>query len=152
MDMNDVFTRLNMLLGGAAALMSYLLGVHWYVFAAYFVLQAVDYCTGSAKAKAKGEESSSKGMQGIKKKVYYWVLIGLSFLAPYVLIHAIKDLFGVDLTVIAYVGWFTTLTMFINECRSILENLYELGVPVTGFLTKGLEIAEKALKKEDDPD
>lgn len=149
--MENVFTRLNMLLGGAVTLLTYLLGAHWYVFVAYLVLNIADYLTGSAKAKHKGEENSSKGMEGIKKKVYYWVLIALAFLAPWVLIHAIQDLFGIDLSAIAYVGWFTMLTMFINEARSILENLYELGVPLTGFLTRGLEVAENALNKDKEP-
>ena len=33
----------------------------------------------------------------------------------------------------------------INECRSILENLYQLGVSIPQVLIKGLEIANKVI-------
>lgn len=149
--MENVFTRLNMLLATSVTVLTYLLGAHWYVFVAYMCLNILDYFTGSAKARRNKEVSSSRGMDGIKKKVYYWVLIALAFLAPWVLATAIHDMMGVDLSMLMSIGWFTMLTMFINEVRSVLENLVELGVEVPKVLVKGLDTAEKALNsKEED--
>ncbi|MCI9064191.1 MAG: phage holin family protein [Clostridia bacterium] len=44
-------------------------------------------------------------------------------------------------------GWFTLVCLIINETRSIIENLLEIGIKVPGFLIKGLDIYEKIIEK-----
>ena len=46
---------------------------------------------------------------------------------------------------IAFIGWFVLATFIINEIRSIIENLIEIGVDCSEVLTKGLEVASKKL-------
>ena len=45
------------------------------------------------------------------------------------------------------IGWFTLGMFIINEIRSILENLVEIGVDVPIWLIKGLEVADKKINK-----
>ena len=56
-------------------------------------------------------------------------------------------LIGVDLSFVVIFGWFTLAVYLVNEIRSILENLVEMGVKVPSFLIKGLEVTEKAIDK-----
>ena len=44
-------------------------------------------------------------------------------------------------------GWFTLVCLIINETRSIIENLLDIGIKVPGFLIKGLDIYEKIIEK-----
>ena len=43
-------------------------------------------------------------------------------------------------------GWFTLTCLFINEARSIIENLVEIGIKVPNFLKNGLEIYNKIIQ------
>ena len=45
------------------------------------------------------------------------------------------------------IGYFTLATMFINELRSIIENLIESGINVPTILTKGLSVIEDKLEQ-----
>ncbi len=45
-----------------------------------------------------------------------------------------------------FFGWFTLVCLIINETRSIIENLVEIGINVPSFLIKGLEIYEKIIE------
>ena len=54
-----------------------------------------------------------------------------------------------DFSFMEFIGWFTLGCLLINEIRSILENLVESGLHVPKLLTKGLDVAEKLLDKED---
>ena len=42
-------------------------------------------------------------------------------------------------------GWFTLACLIINESRSIIENLIEIGIDVPIFLKKGLETYENII-------
>ena len=44
------------------------------------------------------------------------------------------------------IGWWVLAMLIINEARSILENLVELGVKVPEVLIKGLAITEKLIE------
>ena len=50
---------------------------------------------------------------------------------------------NINIEFINLFAWFTLACLIINEARSILENLVELGIKVPVFLTKGLEIYQK---------
>ena len=45
-----------------------------------------------------------------------------------------------------FFGWFTLGCLAINEARSIIENLVEIGINVPNFLVKGLEVAENKIE------
>ena len=45
-------------------------------------------------------------------------------------------------------GWFTLANLTVNEVRSILENIVEMGYKVPEFLIKGLAVTEKLINSK----
>ena len=110
---------------------------------------ALDYLTGWIKAKYFLRDWNSKtGLQGIIKKVMYFVMIGTAFLIGWG-IREMGDTVGVNLEFAMLIGWYVTAVMLINELTSILENLYVImpeKVPV--WLIKTLKIADEKLENK----
>ncbi|MDE7204052.1 MAG: phage holin family protein [Lachnospiraceae bacterium] len=107
----------------------------------------IDYVTGWIKAKYFLKDWNSKtGLQGIIKKLLYFVMIGTAFLIGW----GIKEMgagAGVNLDFAMLIGWYVTAVMLINEFTSILENLYVImpeKVPV--WLIKTLKIADEKIE------
>lgn len=149
--MEKIIHKMNTLWGAAVALLASIFGEYWFLFAAFFVLNVVDYITGITKAKLSHTENSNKGAKGIIKKVGYWVVIALAFFIA-LSFEAMGKNIGIDLSFVELLGWFTLATFIINEIRSILENLVLIGVDVPQFLIKGLEVAAEAVEKATDID
>lgn len=149
----NVFTeKINVALGIAIAILSYILGDHWVLFVGFLALNVIDYITGYIKAKVTGKINSKKGADGALKKLGYWVMVMVSFLVV-VIFEEIGMVIGIDLSFTIMIGWFVLASLIINECRSIVENLYEVyGDKVPKILTNGLEIASKAIEKVADLD
>lgn len=145
----EVVDRYNVFVGAAVAALSAVLGVYWYLFTGYLVLNVLDWLTGWYRSRKLKQESSSVGLKGIVKKLGYWVIIILAFMLPDMFVNFAQDAFGVDLSVIICIGWLTLATLIVNEIRSILENLVECGYKVPHILVKGLAITEKMLEKAD---
>lgn len=148
MNFADAFIdKYNLFVGTVVALLSYLLGKHWILFAAYLALNVADWLTGWMKSRLKGTESSTVGLVGIVKKFGYWVMIGLSFGMSVIFVE-IGSVLGVDLQVTTLLGWITLATLIINELRSILENLVEAGYNVPVILTKGLAVVSNIISEQ----
>lgn len=139
---------LNALGGTIVAVLTAVFGTHWLLFVGFLVLNVVDYITGVRKSRLTGKDNSAKGVRGVWKKLGYWLMVLVAFLASAIFIEIGKTL-GIDLSVTTYIGWFTIASLIINELRSILENFVESGDNVPAVLTKGLEVAEQAINKED---
>lgn len=140
-----VFNRISTIISAICATITNILGVHWILFLGYLILNIFDYITGTIKSKINKEESSNKGLIGIIKKICYWILIGVSFLVSYLLVD-IGSCININLEFVMLFGWFTLTCLFINEARSIIENLVEIGIEVPDFLKNGLEIYNKILE------
>lgn len=139
---------INALGGTIVAVLTAVFGTHWLLFVGFLVLNVVDYVTGVRKSRLTGKDNSAKGVRGVWKKLGYWLMVLVAFLASAIFIEIGKTL-GIDLAVTAYIGWFTIASLIINELRSILENFVESGDNVPAVLTKGLEVAENAVSKEE---
>ena len=139
--------RYNMIVGAIVAILSYLLGEHWILFAAFALLNVADWITGWMKSRMAGKENSQAGWKGVFKKLGYWIMIMVAFGAGAVFIE-IGKVIGVDLGVTTLLGWFVLASLLINEIRSIIENFVEAGFDVPAILVKGLEVADKAINKE----
>lgn len=146
--MEKAIDTYNIIAGGVVALLTALFGAFWYIFAAYFVLNVVDWLTGWYKARRLKKESSAIGLRGIVKKLGYWIVILVAFLISKVFIALGADVLKVDLTFLTMLGWFTLATLLVNETRSILENLVECGYDVPEFLIRGLAITEKIINNK----
>lgn len=139
---------INALGGTIVAVLTAVLGTHWLLFVGFLVLNVIDYITGVRKSRLTGKDNSAKGVRGVWKKLGYWLMVLVAFLASAIFIEIGKTL-CIDLAVTAYIGWFTIASLIINELRSILENFVEAGDNVPAVLTKGLEVAENAVSKEE---
>lgn len=139
---------INALGGTIVAVLTAVLGTHWLLFVGLLVLNVIDYITGVRKSRLTGKDNSAKGVRGVWKKLGYWLMVLVAFLASAIFIEIGRTL-GIDLSITTYIGWFTIASLIINELRSILENFVEAGDNVPAVLTKGLEVAENAISKEE---
>ncbi|MCM1122387.1 MAG: phage holin family protein [Eubacterium sp.] len=143
----NVFTdRYNVIAGGIVAVLTAVFGTYWYVFAAFLVLNVIDWITGWVKANKKKEESSKVGAIGAVKKLGYWAMVLVAFLIASVFVHFGHDMLGLDLSFLHLIGWWVLAMLIVNEARSILENLVELGYKVPEVLIKGLAVTEKLIE------
>lgn len=140
-----IFNKISTTISVISTTFTSMFGIEWILFMGYLILNIVDYLTGTLKAKIKKVESSNKGLIGIIKKICYWILIGISFLISYLLMQLGSKL-NINLEFIMLFGWFTLACLIINESRSIIENLIEIGIDVPIFLKKGLESYENIIK------
>lgn len=138
----------NAVAGAVVAVLSYVLGEHWFLFVAFLALNVADWITGWMKSRMAGKENSVKGWQGVIKKLGYWIMVMVAFGASAVFIE-IGNTIGVDLGITSLLGWFVLASLIINEIRSILENFVEAGYNVPAILVNGLEVADKIVNKEE---
>lgn len=139
--------RYNLIVGTVVAVLSYLLGKNWWIFALFLVFNVIDWITGWMKSRLAGVENSNKGLTGIIKKFGYWLMILVSFLMSTAFI-GIGNVIGVNLQVTTLLGWFVLASLMVNELRSILENFVQAGYHPPEILTKGLAVASEIIDKE----
>lgn len=139
----------NAVVGTVVAVLSYVLGEHWMLFAAFLLLNVADWITGWMKSRMAGKENSVKGFQGVLKKLGYWLMIMVAFGAAAIFVEIGKAI-GIDLGVTTLLGWFVLASLIINEIRSILENFVEAGFNVPAILIKGLKVADKIINSDND--
>lgn len=138
--------KYNAIVGAIISVMTAIFGTYWYIFAAYLLLNVLDWLTGWYKARKKKEESSKVGLKGALKKLGYWAVILVAFVVAEVFVALGNDVLNVNLSFLTMIGWFTLAMLLVNEARSILENLVELGYKVPEILIKGLAITEKLIE------
>ena len=149
-EVTNVLDTYNMAVGAVVAVLSAIFGPHWYLFAAFLLLNVFDWLTGWYKSRKLKRESSSVGLAGIIKKLGYWIIIAVAFLMAYIFQMMGQDIFKIDLSFLLLLGWFTLACLLINEIRSILENLVECGYNVPNILIRGLAVTEKLLSNTED--
>lgn len=138
----------NATIGAVVAFLTFIFGEHWVLFALFLLFNVIDYLTGWMKSRLNKKENSVKGWQGVLKKLGYWIMIMIAFAAS-VLFIEIGNTLGIDLGITTLLGWFVLASLAINELRSIVENLVESGYNIPNVLTKGLEVADKLVNKEE---
>ena len=112
-----------------------------------FVVMLIDYISGMSKAYISGEWSSKVGFRGIVKKVGYIGVVIVAAVMDWVLYSGLKGV-GVNIEMSYYLGLIVVIWLLINECISILENLGEIGVPLPGFLIKGIKKLQKNIEEK----
>lgn len=86
------------------------------------------------------------GAAGAIKKLGYWAVVLVAFIISGCFVSVGNDLLGINLSFLNLIGWWVLAMLIINEARSILENLVELGYKVPEVLIKGLAITEKLIE------
>ena len=143
--MNVFLNKVNLIGGAIMAALAAAMGQYWFLFAGLLGFNIIDWLTGWAKSSMKGESCSKVGAIGAVKKICYWVVIGTAFFIGYSF-ESMGQTIGVNLVFMDFVGWFTLANYLVNEIRSVLENLVEMGVPVPDFLVKGLKVTADRLE------
>lgn len=138
----------NAIVGGIVAVLSFVFGEHWILFAIFLLFNVADWLTGWMKSRMAGKENSVKGWQGVLKKLGYWLMILVAFAASAVFIE-IGNTLGMDLGITTLLGYFVLASLLVNELRSILENFVEAGYNVPNILVKGLEVADKVVNQDE---
>lgn len=141
------FDKINLIISAIITGMTNIFGIQWVLFAGYLMLNILDFITGCMKARINKTESSVIGLKGIIKKVCYWLLVLVAFLTSY-LLSTLGELIGLNISYIMLFGWFTLACLLINEIRSILENLTEIGIEVPNFLSKGLKVVNNTINSK----
>ena len=144
-----VIDTYNAMVGAAVAVLSYILGEHWFLFVLFLLLNAIDWGTGWMKSRINNVENSKAGLKGVLKKLGYWLMIMVSFGASAAFVEVGK-IINLDLGVTTLLGWFVLASLLVNEARSICENLVEMGVNVPTILVKGLQAANRVVNQDDD--
>lgn len=145
----EIMNKANFFWAAVVTLLTAVLGKYWFLFAGFLMLNILDYASGTYRDHIKHKISSAVGAKGIAKKVWYWVVIGVSFYVSYAFVQ-MGDLLHINLQWMVVIGWFTLACYMVNELRSLLENLIEIGVRVPSILVKGLEITEKLLNEKEE--
>ena len=110
-----------------------------------FVVMLIDYASGVANAYTRGEWSSKVGLRGIVKKVGYMGVVIVAAVFDWLIYSGLKGV-GMSFDSSYYFGLIVAIWLIINECISILENLGELGVPLPGFLLRGIKKLQKQIE------
>lgn len=149
MDENIIkfFNTINAILSAIIVGISELFSGQRVLFLGYLIFNIIDFITGTIKARINKTENSVKGLKGILKKVGYWILILVAFLTSYML-SILGIMININIDFVMFFGWFTLGCLIINEVRSILENLSELGVKLPKFLINGLEVVQNIIDKK----
>ena len=138
----------NAIVGGIVAVLSFVFGEHWILFAIFLLFNVADWLTGWMKSRMAGKENSVKGWQGVLKKLGYWLMILVAFAASAVFIE-IGNTLEMDLGITTLLGYFVLASLLVNELRSIIENFVEAGYNVPTVLVRGLEVADKVVNQEE---
>lgn len=146
-----VIDTYNAIVGSIVAVLSYIFGEHWILFALFLAFNLADWITGWMMSRIAHKENSKAGWKGVLKKLGYWIMIAVAFGASAVFVEIGKTI-GVDLGITTLLGWFVLASLLVNEIRSICENFVEAGYNVPQILIRGLEVADKAINKESDTD
>lgn len=90
--------------------------------AVLFVFMLLDYITGLAAAWVKHELSSQVGINGIIKKVMYFVLVAVGIGADWLINYGLRAI-DIHFQYGYIIGLFVTIWLIVNELLSILENI-----------------------------
>lgn len=94
----------------------------------------IDYITGITAAGVQNQQISSyKGIIGIAKKVFMYLLIVVGVFVDVMLQYMFNNL-NIPIALPFIVGCVVACWLVFNELISILENLNDIGVPMPPFL------------------
>lgn len=132
----DKFTEfMKLIFGGIITAVSGFLGGMDGIMYALIAFISIDYITGVAVAVKQHKLSSEVGFWGLVRKVCIIALVGVSHFVDVYVMHT-GDIFRTAIA-LYYIG---------NEGVSLLENMGNLGVP----LSKKLKDVLEQLKNDDD--
>lgn len=142
---SSVFDEINTIGSIFIMVLTFVFGDYWMLFVGFLLLNIADYVTGLIKSRLAHNVNSVNGLNGILKKLSYWIMIMLSF-GMGVIFMEIGKVIHVNLQVTTLLGWFVLASLIMNECRSIIENFVEAGFKVPKVLSSSLKVANEVIE------
>ena len=134
--MDNTLKNIKIFVTGLFALITARLGALAAPLYILVLLNMMDYVTGLVAAPHRGEvRSSAVGFHGIAKKVCMWLLVALGGVLDWLVAYAMETV-GIDIPFHFLVAALVAVWLICNEIVSILENIGDIGVDLTPFLTK----------------
>mgnify|MGYP002623125042 CR=1 FL=1 len=143
-----IIDNANVFFGAITGFLALIFGEHWILFAGFLLLNIVDWLSGAFKARMLKKESSTSGYIGIIKKVWYWIVIAIAFFIAQSFVE-MGEVLGIKLDFVILFGWLTLAMYIVNEIRSVLENLVEIGIEVPDFIIAGLDVTKKLMEAKE---
>jgi toxin secretion/phage lysis holin len=110
----------------------------------------LDYVTGVLAAAKCGLLSSSRGLQGVYRKLALFCALALGFFLDAAIPILAERGLTRELTVSLPFGLLIAAWVVLSESVSVLENLTRCGVKLPGVVKKTLRIAEKKMNIEEE--
>lgn len=108
----------------------------------------IDYLTGITAALTRKEQVSSyRGIIGIAKKVFMYLLIVVGVFVDLMLQYMFKYL-NIPISLPFIIGCVVACWLVFNEMISILENLNDIGVPMPPFLVSIVKKLKSLIEKK----
>ena len=110
----------------------------------------IDYGTGLAAARYRGQKISSyRGFRGIAKKICMWLLVCVGAIVDLLVAYGAEQA-GVDLPIGYAVASLVAVWLICNEILSILENMKDIGVSLPPFLRRIVEGVQRQVEGKTD--
>ena len=123
---------LDFIIASVGVILTYFFGKIDGLFIALIVFAMVDYISGITAASMEGKLNSREGFNGIKRKIFIFVLIGVAHVSEQVIDgNSVLLRNGV---ICFYLS---------NEGISILENSMKIGIPIPEALKNSLQKLNK---------
>ena len=135
MNMNENF--IDVAVASIGIIFSYFFGELDGLIIALIVFTIIDYISGITAASMEGKLNSREGFNGIKKKVFIFLLVGVA--------HVSEQVIDNDSALLrnGVICFYLS-----NEGISILENSVKIGLPIPEMLKNILEKLNKDNNKE----
>ncbi len=143
--MNEKLVALKAALAALFSGLAAFLGWKGIVAVTWIVLMALDYISGTAAACKAGKWSSKMARDGIWHKCGMILVVIAAAIADGVLTLLFANIPGTGLSWPGMVLPLVLAWYIITELGSILENAILLGAAVPSWLTKMLQVAQKAV-------
>ena len=128
-----------------SAILAWLLGLP-HVVQILFVVQVLDIVSGMMIALGDRSLSSALANIGIRKKLFAWIIVMLVAVLQFELSDIVPMRVVLDYSPVEVAA----LGFIIVEALSIIENGEKLGVPLPGWLKRGLASAQGNVIQDDE--
>lgn len=151
--MEKAIITIQVLLSVVGAWISARLGILLPVLGFLFAAMVLDYITGMLASKKEAINhpddpsygwSSTKGAQGIIKKVGYLCVIAVALMVDYIILNVAGTL-GFQAPEQVFFALLVAVWYFLNEVLSIIENVGRMGAPVPEWLSKYIAVLKNKI-------
>lgn len=122
-----------------------------YIAIAFVILVGLnftDYITAIGVAPKRGQKiESRKGIKGIIKKIYMWVLVAIGGVLDWLILYAVAKV-GIVSPFKFIISSAVVIWLICNEIISILENIGDSGVDLPPFLMKAVQWIKQGTEQQ----